>query len=159
MYFWHFRPFLVKKHNFWSKIGIYHKIWQRAGTSLLQCKYDEHNLQITEQYTETCKILAIFQIFGLKMPLFGKKFIFWDSPGAGVSSCPFSNVQCSPWFYHCTCQDASEKFGWQACIFIHFPESKMASKMAAILANSCFSRIAFTLTFKLACVWCHFKGN
>ena len=82
-YFWHFRPFCVKKNNFWSKIGIYHKLWQRAGTSLLQCKYDEHNLQITEQYTETCKILPIFHIFGLKLPLFGKKFIFWDSPGAG----------------------------------------------------------------------------
>ena len=38
--------------------------------------YDEQNLQITEQYTETCKF------FGLKLPLFGQKFIFWDSPGA-----------------------------------------------------------------------------
>ena len=88
-YFWHFRPFCVI-FCCWSNIGIHHKIWQRAGTRLLQCKYDEQNLQITEQYTETCKILAIFQISGLKLPLFGKKIIFWDSPGAGgefVSIC------------------------------------------------------------------------
>ena len=43
----------------------------------------KQNLQITEQYTETCKILAIIHIFGLKLPLFGKQIKFWDSPGAG----------------------------------------------------------------------------
>ena len=34
--------------------------------NLLQCKYDEQNLQITEQYTKTCKILAIFHILAKK---------------------------------------------------------------------------------------------
>ena len=31
--------------------------------------------------------------------------------------------------------------------------------LAAILTNSCFSKIAFTLTFKSARVCCHFRGN
>ena len=48
---------------------------------------------------------------------------------------------------------------WHAQIYIHFPKSKMASKMAAILTKYCFLKITFAFNVKTGLVSYHFKGN